>query len=227
MAALIVCLSVLAAAGQSRGLSRRQFALDASTASAAARVVLPQLALAPLIPRRALAIRDDPPPGVAAAPDGRWRFAPGSDFVLSPPLVKTHAEEVTFKYAGPKASEWKYFKAGLTVDPVRLNSLKAFDTAEGVGKRVVQAEMAKGDIMDVVLEEAVDDPPFYRLRYVVESAERGKKRYVARVTVADKKLIVLTCEAYVRYWDDAVEREVARIVGSLEVRADDPVAKPA
>jgi hypothetical protein len=38
------------------------------------------------------------------------------------------------------------------------------------------------------------------------------------VTVADRRLVVLTCEAYVRYWDDAVEREVMRIVESLEVR---------
>lgn len=193
--------------GPARVVSRRQLALNAPLSA----FFLPQLVLAPRSARA-----DD---GSAAAQDGRWRFTPGPDFALSPPLVRTHADEVTYKYSGPRASEWKYFKAGLTVDPVRLESIKAFDTPEGVGKRIVQAELAKGGIIEVNLEEAVDDAPFYRLRYVVDTAERGKKRYVARVTVADKKLIVLTCEAYVRYWDEAVEREVQRIVGSLVVRA--------
>lgn len=192
-------------------LSRRQAAMDVPLSA----LVLPRLVLAPPSPAAAA---EESAAAVAAAPDGRWRFTPGPEFVLSPPLVRTHADEVTYKYAGPRASDWKYFKAGLTVDPVRLESLAAFDTADGVGRRIVQAEMAKGGIIEVNLEEAIEDPPFYRLRYVVDSAERGKKRYVARVTVTDKKLIVLTCEAYVRYWDEAVEREVQRIVDSLEVR---------
>lgn len=213
---VLYCAALLSGASALHGpagpLSRRHVALGVPLSAFA----LPQLAL--LRPPTATAAEDSVA-AIAAAPDGRWRFTPGPDFALSPPLVRTHADEVTYKYAGPRASDWKYFKAGLTVDPVRLESLTAFDTPEGVGKRIVQAEMAKGGIIEVNLEEAVDDPPFYRLRYVVDSAERGKKRYVSRVTVADKKLIVLTCEAYVRYWDDEVEREVQRIVSSLEVRS--------
>jgi hypothetical protein len=195
--------------------SRRRFALDTSAAA----IVFPRLALLPLLTRSAIAAADGAPNGVTTAPDGAWRFAPGAEFVPSPSLMKTHAEEFTYKYAGTRASEWKYFKAGLTIDPVRIDSLKAFDTAAGVGERIVKAEMAKGGILDVKLEAALDEPPFYRLRYVVDSAERGKKRYVSRVAVADRKLIVLTCEAYVRYWDDAVEGEVNRIIDSLELRS--------
>lgn len=151
------------------------------------------------------------------APDGRWSFTPGGDFQPSPAILKTHADEVRYAYKGPRAADWKYFRAGVTVDPVRIDSLAAFDTAAGVGERVTKVERAKDGNIDVVLEDARDDKPYYRLRYVVESAERGKKRYVSRIAVADNKLVVLTVEGYVRYWDDDVEQLVSKIVDSFEV----------
>ncbi|KAG8471071.1 hypothetical protein KFE25_009492 [Diacronema lutheri] len=146
MAALFAVVSahVAVVSAAANGVTRRQFSLSPFIGSTT---------LSPL----ALALAPSPSRGdgggagaaaVAAAPDGQWRFTPGADFASSPPLVRTHADEVTYKYAGPRASDWKYFKAGLTVDPVRLASLAAFDTPEGVGRRIVQAEMAKGGILE-------------------------------------------------------------------------------
>lgn len=144
-------------------------------------------------------------------------LVPADSFTASPALIKTHAEEATFKYTGPRAAQYKYFKAGLTVDPVRIGSLREFDTAAGVGDRVARTERAKDGVVDVVVEEAREDGPYYRVRYVVDSAERGKKRYESRFAVASNKLVVLTAEAYVRYWNDEVEQLVKGILDSLEV----------
>ena len=74
-----------------------------------------------------------PLPAVAAVvSDKSWSFELPNEWKASNALIKTHKEEFTYKYDGPRSKEWKYFKAGVGIDPVRLQRISDFDTAQGV-----------------------------------------------------------------------------------------------
>lgn len=85
---------------------------------------------------------------------------------------------------------------GVVVNPVRISSLKDFGTPQDVADKLLQAERKKPSTNDVQLirieERAIHgDIPLYELEYSLDSS-RGIKRVLSAVTVASKKLYLLS-----------------------------------
>ena len=111
--------------------------------------------------------------------------------------MKTHLDEVTFDAGDNKPKGYRY---GITVDPVRIDSLKEFGTPEEVAARVALAEVGRDGVLDVkLMEDPVagggdgDGASYYQLNYL-SSGKRGDKRYVAKFYVRDRMLYALTAQ---------------------------------
>ena len=78
-------------------------------------------------------------------------------------------------------------------------------------------ERKKDGIVEATLEGARQNGVYYEVRYVTDSVERGKKRYLSRFAVAGELLHVFTVEGYVRYWDADVDGIAGRMLGTFEV----------
>jgi len=87
--------------------------------------------------------------------------------------LKTHLDEINFSSETvPK------YQIGITVDPVRIKSLKEFGTPEQVAAKVVTAEINRDGIFDVTLmkdaiETSIGDTVVYQLNYL--SAGNGAR----------------------------------------------------
>lgn len=104
---------------------------------------------------------------------------PGADLLLRDPARKTTT-------------------TGVTVLPVRINSLPEFGDLPAVGERLLQAERAKDSTLSVAMVEQTqrDSPagPLYDFQYELEST-RGRKRILSSVTIAGGKLYILNATA--------------------------------
>mmetsp|Transcript_25668 Transcript_25668/g.36211 ORF Transcript_25668/g.36211 Transcript_25668/m.36211 type:complete len:252 (+) Transcript_25668:95-850(+) len=121
--------------------------------------------------------------------DFAYTFVPPPGFETTQKPVKTHLDEINFV-----SSSMKGYQIGVTVDPVRIKSLKEFGTPAEVAARVVTAEVNRDGVFDVTLkEDAIEDPETgaYEINYL-SSGKRGEKHFVAYVNISNGKLYVLT-----------------------------------
>lgn len=130
--------------------------------------------------------------------------------------VKTHLSEALLN------SPRKGVSLGVTVDPVKIDSLEAFGTPEEVADRVLTVEEGRDGVLDVQLRSLAADagkPSYYTIEYFVEST-RGKKVYLCKYCIAQKRLYVLQTQAKVVDYDDAasdVQQQLRAIVASFRV----------
>ena len=165
-------------------------------------------------------------------------FAPGNK-----PL-KTHLDEVNFFYTPPPAppsneepttvstiKPHKGYQYGITIDPVRINSLTEFGTPEEVAARVVLAEVNRDGIFDVTLMKdplsskttttattTSDDPPssiYYVLNYKSEG-KRGTKRFVVKFYIVNQLLYTLTAQCKEDEYDELAQ-EIDQAAESFQV----------
>lgn len=132
-----------------------------------------------------------------------YKFQYPSDLILSPKLVKTHQEELYYKSKGIKG-----FNTGLTVDPVKINSLKEFGTYNELANKLLTIEKAKEGMFDAAIisssesKDSSNTPyPVYDIEYKIDSS-RGKKHYYVKATIVDKRLYVFTVQANEDTLDD-------------------------
>lgn len=146
-----------------------------------------------------------------------YTFAPppGCDTPSQKPL-KTHLDEVTFKNSDTGV------QFGITVDPLRIATLRDFGTPEQVAAKVVTAEVNRDGVFDVqLMEDPVagggDDAAteYYQLNYR-SNGKRGVKRFVAKFYVEKQKLYALTAQCKEENYE-SVKGDVLRAVDSFEV----------
>lgn len=111
------------------------------------------------------------------------------------------------------------------MDKVKIDNIKSFKSPSELGDRVLNVEKDKDGFIDGkvnrVEEEFIvkeNDPtsfPVYKVDYSVEST-RGKNHYVAKATVVDKKLFVLTVQIKEADYED-YKTSIGKVVDSLIV----------
>ena len=176
--------------------------------AAAAALATPQPRAAPLAP-----------PGAAELADAAlgFRLAYPADWSAAPKPVKTHQYEALLEAPAPRG-----VKLGLTVDPVKIDSLEQFGTLATVTDRVLTVEEGRDGVTDVKLRGAAEERPagtlYYAIVYEVTSS-RGKKVYLCRYAIARGRLFVLQLQAPADTWDaDAGVRDaLGAVAASLEV----------
>lgn len=112
----------------------------------------------------------------------------------------------------------KGYSYGITVDPIRISSLKEFGTPNEVAAKIVMAELRRDGVLDVTMgRDPSEDPSTgaYDVEYVSDGT-RGMKHYVTRTIVKDQKLYVLTVQCPEKDWKK-VEEEVWDSVGTFQV----------
>ena len=105
--------------------------------------------------------------------------------------LKTHLDEVNFTKEGESS-----YQFGITVDPVRIQSLKQFGSPAEVAARVVSAELVRDGITDVTLvKDAIEDEStgYYAIDYI-SKGKRGVKHFMTRICVMNQMLYVLTAQ---------------------------------
>eukprot|EP00562_Extubocellulus_spinifer_P000260 CAMPEP_0178480584 /NCGR_PEP_ID=MMETSP0696-20121128/5773_1 /TAXON_ID=265572 /ORGANISM="Extubocellulus spinifer, Strain CCMP396" /LENGTH=309 /DNA_ID=CAMNT_0020108033 /DNA_START=19 /DNA_END=948 /DNA_ORIENTATION=- len=120
-----------------------------------------------------------------------YTFTPPPGFSPGKKPVPTHLDEVNFNLEGVRG-----YQFGITVDPVRITTLREFGTPEEVAARVVTAEVNRDGIFTVSLtKDPAEDTSSgaYDIEYVSEG-KRGTKHFVTRIYVKDQKLYVMTAQ---------------------------------
>lgn len=126
-----------------------------------------------------------------AGKDYGYSFLPPPEFKPSNKPLKTHLDEINFSVEGVRGYQY-----GVTVDPVRIDSLKQFGTPEQVAARVVGTEIKRDGVTDVTLYgDAFEDPEngMYAINYI-SAGSRGIKHFVTRIAIKQNKLYVLTAQ---------------------------------
>jgi hypothetical protein len=155
-----------------------------------------------------------------------YQFTPPPNFTPGNKPLKTHLDENNFK-----STETAGFQFGITVDPVRLQSLSEFGTPGEVAAKVVTAEVNRDGVFDVKL---MQDPIEQRgdgggssgsdtggtsnglvLDYL-SSGKRGDKRFVAKFFVENQKLYALTAQCKQADYE-TVKKELLEAVDSFRV----------
>ena len=93
-----------------------------------------------------------------------YNFQPPSGFKTSNKPLKTHLDEINYTKDGERGYQY-----GITVDPVRINSLQEFGTPEQVAERVINAERDRDGITDVTLvgiPKENSDSKSYEISYI-------------------------------------------------------------
>ena len=224
--------------GGGRGGRRQQMSrrgLLSSAAAAVAAASSSSLLLPPMMAPPAFAASDDsdgtttetapamrPPPTEPytrlPSPGDKFQFGysitPPPTFVPSNKPLKTHLDEINFS---PPPSGAGGYTIGVTVDPVRINSMREFGSPGEVAARVVTAEVNRDGVFEVTLAKDPkedDTTGGYDIEYVSDG-KRGTKRFVTRVYVKDGYLYVLTVQSKEKDYDGAREAEVSECVGSF------------
>jgi len=161
--------------------------------------------------------------------DYGYRLSHPSDWSEGGKPVKTHMHERLLSGTRPGAG----IKLGVTVDPVKIDSLEAFGTLDQVTERVLGVEKGRDGVKSVTLRsntaEAADPawgvPSYYTIEYVTESS-RGDKLFSCKYCIANRQLYVLQMQAKVVAFDaeEDVRNDVRGVVRSFAVAA--PVIKP-
>jgi len=130
--------------------------------------------------------------------------------------LKTHLDEINF--VSTSTSGYQY---GITVDPVRINSLREFGSPEEVAAKVVLAEVNRDGVFDVKLMEdpasgndSGDDKAYYYQLNYRSNGKRGVKRYVAKFLIQDKRLYTITAQCKEDDYQ-RLEGEIKRAVDSF------------
>lgn len=158
--------------------------------------------------------------------DGKLPFAykfvlPASPSPTNKPL-QTHLDEVnlpiTNKIPEGRDCALKSYTYGVTVDPIRIQSLRQFGTPNEVAAKIVMAELRRDGVLDVTMgrdptEDSVSGG--YDVEYISDGT-RGKKHFVTRTIVDDGKLYVLTAQCKEDDWK-YVEDEVWASVATFQV----------
>jgi PsbP. len=103
----------------------------------------------------------------------------------------------------------KGYSFGITVDPIRIQSLRDFGTPNEVAAKIVMAELRRDGVLDVTMGRDPTEDPLtgaYDVEYVSDGT-RGKKHFVTRTIVRGQKLYVLTVQCREIDWK-SVEGEV-------------------
>ena len=142
-----------------------------------------------------------------------YQFQPPDNFGAGNKPVRTHLDEINFK--SESMSGYQY---GITVDPVRIESLRQFGTPQEVAAKVVLAEVNRDGVFDVTLmADPVAGPndSYYQLNYQ-SKGKRGNKRFVAKFYIEKQKLYALTAQCKE---DDfaSLEGEMLKAVESFRV----------
>ena len=145
---------------------------------------------------------------------GDASFVLPADFEEFSKPVKTHQLE-----GNAKSTTVKGFTAGLTVDPIKLESLAKFGDPQFVGDRVVKVEQGRDGVTSVKLVAAgattVDGVEYYELQYDSESS-RGYNHVLSRLAIEGEKLYALEIKVKDESWR-AMEGQARGILGSLRV----------
>lgn len=142
-----------------------------------------------------------------------YSFLPPAGFKPSNKPLKTHLDEINFSLEGLRGYQY-----GITVDPVRIQSLQQFGTPDQVAARVVDAEANRDGITDVKLVGTPTEDPktgIYAIDYVSEGS-RGTKHFVTRIAVYKEKLYVLTAQVKEKDFDK-FEQEILETVKTFQV----------
>lgn len=158
--------------------------------------------------------------------DGKLPFAYKVVLPASPPPtnkpLQTHLDEVNLPITNkiPEGREFplKSYTYGVTVDPIRIQSLRQFGTPNEVAAKIVMAELRRDGVLDVTMgrdptEDSVTGG--YDVEYISDGT-RGKKHFVTRTIVDDGKLYVLTAQCKEDDWK-YVEDEVWASVATFQV----------
>mmetsp|Transcript_27989 Transcript_27989/g.43511 ORF Transcript_27989/g.43511 Transcript_27989/m.43511 type:complete len:228 (-) Transcript_27989:145-828(-) len=142
-----------------------------------------------------------------------YLFRPPDGFKKGNKPLKTHLDEINFGKEGERG-----YTFGITVDPVRIESLKGFGTPAEVAARVVAAEVVRDGVFDVTLvKDATEegDTGYYAIDYV-SSGKRGVKHFVTRIYILNQMLYVLTAQCKEEEFKDR-EKEMLEAVRSFKV----------
>jgi hypothetical protein len=126
--------------------------------------------------------------------------------------LQTHLDEVNL------STSIKGYTFGITVDPIRIKSLKEFGTPNEVAAKIVMAELRRDGVMDVTMgRDPTEDLSSggYDVEYISDG-KRGKKRYYTRTIVTGGKLYVLTVQCKEDNWAH-VDYDVIYSVNSFRV----------
>lgn len=156
--------------------------------------------------------------------DGKLPFAYKVVLPASPPPtnkpLQTHLDEVNLPITNKigRESPLKSYTYGVTVDPIRIQSLRQFGTPNEVAAKIVMAELRRDGVLDVTMgrdptEDSVTGG--YDVEYISDGT-RGKKHFVTRTIVDDGKLYVLTAQCKEEDWK-YVEDEVWASVATFQV----------
>jgi hypothetical protein len=143
----------------------------------------------------------------------KYHFAPPPSVEQGNKPLRTHLDEVNWN--GPNQ-----YQFGITVDPVRIDSLQQFGSPEQVAAKVVLAELGRDGVFDVKLmgdpmSNTKDGVEYYQLDYL-STGKRGNKRFVAKFYIADNKLYALTAQCKADDWD-VLQSELLAAVDSFRI----------
>lgn len=181
---------------------RRFFLWSMAVVAAAAPCTRTSICAASPDPQRVLGPtdRDNKDSTIRQGKDYGYVFHAPSNFRLTRKPIQTHLDELNWEplaQDGPGESK-SSIMYGITVDPVRINSLTEFGTPEQVAARVVTAELNRDGVLEVTLDRAssytdANGLLYYVIDYVSDG-KRGLKRFLTRTCITDLKLYVVTAQ---------------------------------
>lgn len=139
-----------------------------------------------------------------------YTVTPPPSFTASNKPLKTHLDEINF------SGDVRGYTLGVTVDPVRIKSIREFGTPEEVAARVVTAEVNRDGVFEVTLakDPVEDSSGCYDIEYISDG-KRGTKRFVTRIYIKDGFLYVLTAQSKNNEYDNNREKEIMTSVKSF------------
>jgi PsbP len=139
-----------------------------------------------------------------------FEFAPPPGFQQTAKPLPTHLKEVQFAPAAVSEDDNastaaaaplpKSYQYGITVDPVRIDSLRDFGTPQEVAARVVAAELRRDGVFVVTLmKDPIEqmDEGGKHVAYVLNyksQGKRGDRRFVCKFYIAQNRLYALTAQ---------------------------------
>lgn len=198
--------------------TEQKLQLPESAESLSRRKIVGQLAslvLCPIVAGATPAVASDEAYVRTPSPNDKFKFSytvtPPPSFEPGNKPLKTHLDEINFSIPDVRG-----YTLGVTVDPVRISSIKDFGTPEEVAARVVTAEVNRDGVFEVTLakDPVEDSAGCYDIEYISDG-KRGKKRFATRIYIQDGFLYVLTVQSKEAEFDEAREKEVQACVKSF------------
>jgi hypothetical protein len=176
--------------------------------------IIPVLVTCGASPLQTMAETDKPTPFYRETPSFSYIFVPPEGFEVSNKPLKTHLDEMNFS----NDAVFKGYQYGITVDPVRIQSLRQFGSPEEVAAKIVTAEVNRDGIFEVTLvaDPFEDNNGAYIIEYLSDG-KRGKKHYVTKTIVYDGKLFVLTVQSKEEDFTSSRRQEVYEAIKSFQV----------